>query len=70
GYRRAIDLAKKFDTGFHTHSNEAQAEIVEMDRRYQQRPIEVLRRFGLFEPKNVLLAHCVWLDDEEIGIIA
>lgn len=69
-YARAIDLAKKFDTGFHTHSNEAQAEISEMDRRYGLRPIEALRKFGLFEPKNVLLAHCVWLNDDEIQIIA
>lgn len=69
-YARAIDLAKRFDTGFHTHSNEAQAEIHEMDRRYGLRPIEALRKFGLFEPKHVLLAHCVWLNDDEIQIIA
>jgi 5-methylthioadenosine/S-adenosylhomocysteine deaminase len=69
-YRLAVDLAKKFDTGFHTHSNEAQAEVKEMDRRYGLRPIEALREFGLFEPANVLLAHCVWLDDQEIRIIA
>lgn len=70
GYKRAIDLAKKFDTGFHTHSNEAQAEIAEMDRRYGLRPVQALDRFGLFEPRKVMLAHCVWLDDQEIGIIA
>ncbi len=69
-YARAIELARKFDTGFHTHSNEANVELQEMDRRYGRRPIEVLRDFGLFEPKNVLLAHCVWLDDDEIQIIA
>ncbi len=69
-YARAIDLAKKFDTGFHTHSNEAEIELREMKRRYGLRPVQALRDFGLFEPRNVLLAHCVWLDDDEIAILA
>ena len=69
-YAGVIDLAKKFDTGFHTHSNEAEIELREMQRRYGVRPVEALRRLGLFEPKKVLLAHCVWLDDSEIQIIA
>jgi 5-methylthioadenosine/S-adenosylhomocysteine deaminase len=70
GYRRAIELAKKFDTGFHTHSNEAEIELAEMHRRYGLRPIQALERLGLFEPRKVLLAHCVWLDDLEIRILA
>ncbi len=70
GYRRAVELARKFDTGFHTHSNEAEIELAEMKRRYGLRPIQALDRLGLFEPRKVLLAHCVWLDDGEIQILA
>lgn len=69
-YAGVIDLASKFDTGFHTHSNEAEIELREMKRRYGLRPVEALRHLGLFEPRKVLLAHCVWLDDSEIEIIA
>lgn len=69
-HRAFIDLALKHKTGFHTHSNEAEIELVEMDRRYGKRSIHVLRDLGFFEPRNTLLAHCVWLDDSEIQIIA
>ncbi|CUK04026.1 5-methylthioadenosine/S-adenosylhomocysteine deaminase [Ruegeria denitrificans] len=69
-HRDFIDLALKYDTGFHTHSNEAEIELREMDRRYGKRSVHVLRDLGFFEPRNTLLAHCVWLDDTEIEIIA
>jgi len=70
GHRRAIDLAKKFHTGFHTHSNEAEIELREMHRRYGLRPIHALDRLGLLDAEHVLLAHCVWLDDSEIELLA
>ena len=70
GYRRAADIARRHDTGLHTHSNEALADVVEIERLYGQRPIAVLERYGLLAPKKVLLAHCVWLDDSEIALLA
>ncbi|WP_127902508.1 amidohydrolase family protein [Solirhodobacter olei] len=69
-HRAFIDLALKYDTGFHTHSNEAEIELREMDRRYGKRSIHVLRDLGFFEPRHTLLAHCVWLDDGEIALLA
>ncbi|MFA3919616.1 amidohydrolase family protein [Ruegeria hyattellae] len=69
-HRDFIDLALKYDTGFHTHSNEAEIELQEMDRRYGKRSVHVLKDFGFFEPRNTLLAHCVWLDDSEIDVLA
>jgi 5-methylthioadenosine/S-adenosylhomocysteine deaminase len=70
GYRRAVELCHRFNVGFHTHSNETHAEVVAMQQRYGQRPIPLLERFGLLEPDTVLLAHGVWLDDAEIGLLA
>ncbi len=69
-FRKIIDLTLKYDTGLHTHSNEAEIEIKEMHERYGKRSVHVLNDFGFFEPKNVLLAHCVWLDDGEIQVLA
>ncbi|WP_299984847.1 amidohydrolase [uncultured Ruegeria sp.] len=69
-HRDFIDLALKYDTGFHTHSNEAEIELREMDRRYGKRSVHVLKDLGFFEPRSTLLAHCVWLDESEIEVIA
>jgi 5-methylthioadenosine/S-adenosylhomocysteine deaminase len=69
-HRRAIALAQKFGTGFHTHSNEAEVELREMQRRYGCRSIPALEKLGLLEAPRTLLAHCVWLDDDEIEVMA
>ena len=69
-HARAIALAQKFGTGFHTHSNEAEVELREMQRRYGCRSIPALEKLGLLDAPRTLLAHCVWLDDEEIELMA
>ncbi len=69
-HHRAIALAQKFKTGFHTHSNEAEVELREMQRRYGRRSISALEMLGLLEAPRTLLAHCVWLDDAEIELLA
>jgi 5-methylthioadenosine/S-adenosylhomocysteine deaminase len=70
GYARAIAMAQRHRTGLHTHSNETEADVIEMGRLFGLRPIELLERHGLLDPDHVLLAHCVWVDDAEIGILA
>jgi 5-methylthioadenosine/S-adenosylhomocysteine deaminase len=69
-HRRAIALARTYDTGFHTHSNEAEIELAEMARRYGKRSIPALEQLGLLDAPRTLLAHCVWLDDAEIALMA
>lgn len=68
-HARAIALAEKFGTGFHTHSNEAEVELREMQRRYGCRSIPALEKLGLLDAPRTLLAHCVWLDDDEIELM-
>jgi 5-methylthioadenosine/S-adenosylhomocysteine deaminase len=70
GQRRAIDLAKKYDTGFHTHCSEAEIELAEFDKRYGKRPVFALDDLGFFEPRHTMLAHAVWLNEDEIGLLA
>ncbi len=69
-HARAIALAQKFNTGFHTNSNEAEVELREMQRRYGCRSIPALEKLGLLDAPRTLLAHCVWLDDNEIELMA
>ncbi|MCI0556747.1 MAG: amidohydrolase family protein, partial [Anaerolineae bacterium] len=69
-YKRAIDISRHYQVGFHTHSNESKFDVEETERRYNMRPVEALEKFGLLDAPRVLLAHCVWLSDREIEILA
>ena len=69
-YQRIIELCKHYQTGFHTHSNESKFDVEETLRRLNMRPVEALESFGLLDIQQVLLAHCVWLSDHEIEVLA
>ena len=69
-WKRAIDMSKQYQVGFHTHSNESKFDVEETQRRYNMRPIEALESFGLLDAPRTLLAHCVWLSDHEIELLA
>lgn len=69
-YTRAVDMSRRYKVGFHTHSNESRFDVDESVRRYGRRPIEALESFGLLDAHRVLLAHCVWLSDHEIELLA
>ena len=62
-------LAEEFDTGIHTHSSESIWEVQESLARFQRRPIEEMFDRGILGPRTVI-AHCVWLDDREIALLA
>jgi 5-methylthioadenosine/S-adenosylhomocysteine deaminase len=68
-FRAAADLAAEFDTGIHTHSSETIWEVQESLTRFGCRPIEEMFRRGILGPATVI-AHCVWLDDREIELLA
>ncbi|HNF34259.1 MAG TPA: amidohydrolase family protein, partial [Anaerolineales bacterium] len=46
---RVTAMAKEYQTGFHTHSNESKFDVEETARRYNIRPIEALEKFGLLD---------------------
>ena len=52
-----------------THAAETQAEQAVVSGRYGRSVIRHLDALGLLDHRTVL-AHCVWLDDEEIAILA
>jgi 5-methylthioadenosine/S-adenosylhomocysteine deaminase len=62
-------LAAEFGCGIHTHSSETMWEVQESLRRWGRRPLEVMWDRGILGPGTVV-AHCVWLDDREIRILA
>lgn len=68
-FRGAAELAAEFDTGIHTHSSETIWEVQECLRQFGRRPIEEFHQRGILGPSTVI-AHCVWLDDREVRILA
>lgn len=70
GQQRAIDMAKKYNTGFHTHSSEAEIEKQGFVDRYGKKPMHVFKDLGFFETPWTLFAHAVWLDQDEIELIS
>ena len=70
GQQRAIEMAKKHDTGFHTHCSEAEIEVAEFETRYGKRPMFAIEELGFFETPRAMIAHAVWLDPAEVELIA
>jgi 5-methylthioadenosine/S-adenosylhomocysteine deaminase len=70
GQQRAIEMAKKHQTGFHTHCSEADIEVEEFVKRYGKRPMFALEELGFFETPRTMIAHAVWLDSSEVELIA
>ncbi|MFE2040500.1 amidohydrolase family protein, partial [Streptomyces sp. NPDC059477] len=69
GIRKAVDLARSWKTGFHTHSSESVWEVQESLSRFGRRPIEQFYNWGILG-EDTVVAHCVWLDDREIELLA
>jgi 5-methylthioadenosine/S-adenosylhomocysteine deaminase len=68
-YKRAKEMADKYDVPLHTHLAETQFEVAECQKRYGKTPVEHLDSVG-FLSERVFAAHCVWLTDKEIEILA
>jgi 5-methylthioadenosine/S-adenosylhomocysteine deaminase len=68
-FAQAVALMDEFGTGLHTHSSESVWEVEESLRRWGRRPIEVFYDRGVLGPRTVV-AHCVWLSDREIELLA
>ncbi|KAA9162673.1 amidohydrolase [Amycolatopsis acidicola] len=67
--RDARALADELGTGIHVHLNESITEVEDSLERFGRRPTVLAHETGLLGP-DVVAAHCVWLDDEEIRLLA
>ncbi|NTU42050.1 MAG: amidohydrolase, partial [Nitrospirales bacterium] len=67
--KRSKALAERLGSRLHIHLSETEWEIGESLVRFQKRPVEHLESLGFLD-ETVLAAHCVWLEDNEIEIMA
>ncbi len=67
--KRVRKFADDYDIPIHIHLSETAWEVHEIRARYGRSPIRYLADIGFLD-KKVLSAHCVWLEDDEIEILA
>lgn len=68
-YREAVQLSKEYGVGIHTHASEQFEEEAAITAHFGQRSLAMLDHYGILGPRT-LLAHCVWLNAEEIARVA
>ena len=67
--RRARAMAEKYNVPLHIHLSETEWEVRRVISLYKKRPVEHLESIGFLE-EDVLAAHCVWVEDKEIELLA
>jgi len=66
---RLKKLAEKYNAIYHIHLAETKKEFDDCKKTHKLTPTEYLDKLGLLDEKT-LLAHCVWLNGQDIKIIA
>jgi 5-methylthioadenosine/S-adenosylhomocysteine deaminase len=63
------ELAERYGTGLHVHVAEAKSHAIQSVRRFGETLVGRMDRLGVLG-RNMSMAHCVWLSDEEIAATA
>jgi len=67
--KKSKRLAEKLHVPVHIHLSETQWEVNDVMARYKMKPIEYLESLGFLD-ESVVAAHCVWIEDNEIELLA
>ncbi|MEW6116198.1 MAG: amidohydrolase [Nitrospirota bacterium] len=67
--QRAMALAERHDVLMSIHLSETEWEVGEIVSKYGKRPVEHLAAIGVLN-RRVVAAHCVWVDEHEIALLA
>jgi 5-methylthioadenosine/S-adenosylhomocysteine deaminase len=68
---KAYELSKKYGVGITMHLHESKDEVIKWKEETGYTPIQYYFHKGLrILNSNLLAVHCVWLDDEDIKILA
>jgi 5-methylthioadenosine/S-adenosylhomocysteine deaminase len=65
----AKETAEKNGVLLHIHLSETSGEVEDSRKKHGKSPVEYLDSLGWLGP-NVLAAHCVWLSDKDISLLA
>jgi 5-methylthioadenosine/S-adenosylhomocysteine deaminase len=67
--RKAIEIARSHNMLLHTHLSETKKEYDDSLAKYKLTPTQYLAKLG-FWGEDTIAAHCVWLSDKDIEILA
>jgi len=67
---RAMDLARRFDTGVHVHVAEAESDQAHCMERHGVRCVQRFARAVALDLPRTILAHCIHVDEPERALIA
>ena len=68
--KSVFDWAKEHDTRVHVHVSETKSEVEGCRERHDGKsPVQWLESLGAFDVPAIA-AHCVWVDDDDIAILA
>ncbi|MCI4625868.1 MAG: amidohydrolase [Candidatus Magnetoovum sp. WYHC-5] len=68
-FKKVKAVAEYYDVPLHTHLAETESEITIVYNMYGSTPVKLLNSIGFLD-KRVVAAHCVWVSDDEIDILA
>jgi len=67
--KRAKALSEKFGIPVHIHLSEIEWEVGDTIVKFNKRPVEYLESIGFLD-ETVLAAHCTWVEENEIELLA
>ncbi len=67
-FRACRDLSDTYGVHIHTHTSEQAEEVDTVIELFGDRPVNKFLEWGILKPGTVL-AHCVWLNDQEIQVL-
>ncbi len=68
-FAKARDCANHYGVRINTHSSEQREEVEAVIQHFGKRPIELFNEYGILGP-DTAIAHCVWLNADEIKLLA
>lgn len=67
--QRAQEMARRKNVKLFVHVAETEAEVKQIQERHNTTPVRHLDSLGILD-RHTICVHCVWLDDEEMEILA
>lgn len=68
-FAKAKAYADEYGVRIHTHSSEQREEVEAVEQHFGKRPIALFHELGILG-EHTAIAHCVWLNDDEIKLLA